>query len=120
MHVVAAELRLQPFAISTAVVMGPGARFAWPGRREKSSRACPKTLTILQRSPAYCWRTCTRRMLRKGPRMATSESIAIADHKQSVIPAALFNACFALLVINVCYFPVAYVSGMWIWEANGL
>jgi arabinofuranan 3-O-arabinosyltransferase len=52
--------------------------------------------------------------------MATSESIAIADHKQSVIPAALFNACFALVVINVCYFPVAYVSGMWIWEANGL
>jgi arabinofuranan 3-O-arabinosyltransferase len=36
------------------------------------------------------------------------------------IPPALFNACFALLVINACYFPAAYLSGMWIWEAGGL
>ncbi len=36
------------------------------------------------------------------------------------IPPALFNAYFALLVINACYFPVAYISGMWIWEAGGL
>jgi hypothetical protein len=36
------------------------------------------------------------------------------------IPSALFNACFALLVINACYFPAAYLSGMWIWEAGGL
>jgi hypothetical protein len=35
-------------------------------------------------------------------------------------PPALFNACFALLVINACYFPAAYVCGMWIWEAGGL
>ncbi len=52
--------------------------------------------------------------------MATSESVTIADRKYSVIPPALFNACFALLVINICYFPVAYVSGMWIWENSGL
>jgi len=38
----------------------------------------------------------------------------------AAIPRALFNACFALMVINVCYFPVAYVSGMWIWENSGL
>ena len=38
----------------------------------------------------------------------------------AVIPPALFNACFALAVINACYFPVAYISGMWIWEAGGL
>ena len=36
------------------------------------------------------------------------------------IPSALFNACFALLVINACYFPVAYLSGMWIRELSGL
>ena len=52
--------------------------------------------------------------------MATSESVGIADRKRSAIPPALFNACFALLVINLCYFPVAYFSGMWIWEASGL
>src|SRR5690242_13075967 len=36
------------------------------------------------------------------------------------IPPALFNACFALLVINACYFPEAWVQGMWIWELSGL
>src|ERR1700749_4529847 len=36
------------------------------------------------------------------------------------IPPALFNACFALLVINACYFPVAWLQGAWIWEASGL
>ena len=52
--------------------------------------------------------------------MATSESAVIADRKHGVIPPALFNASFALVVINVCYFPVAYFSGMWIWEKSGL
>jgi hypothetical protein len=36
------------------------------------------------------------------------------------IPPALFNACFALLVINASYFPVAWIQGMWIWELSGL
>lgn len=49
-----------------------------------------------------------------------SESAATAAPTHSVVPLALFNTCFALLVINLCYFPVAYVQGMWIWEANGL
>jgi arabinofuranan 3-O-arabinosyltransferase len=52
--------------------------------------------------------------------MATSESELVNDRKRGAIPPALFNACFALLVINVCYFPVAYVSGMWIWGTSGL
>jgi arabinofuranan 3-O-arabinosyltransferase len=52
--------------------------------------------------------------------MATSESELVTDRKRGAIPPALFNACFALLVINVCYFPVAYVSGMWIWATSGL
>ena len=49
--------------------------------------------------------------------MAAQQTQASAPR---AIPPALFNACFALLVINACYFPVAYVSGMWIWEAGGL
>ncbi len=52
--------------------------------------------------------------------MATSESELVTNRKRGAIPPALFNACFALLVINVCYFPVAYVSGMWIWGTSGL
>ena len=56
----------------------------------------------------------------KGFCMATSESAVTADQKHSVIPLALFNACFALVVINVCYFPIAYASGRWIWENSGL
>src|SRR5438552_16776413 len=52
--------------------------------------------------------------------MATSVSAVIADRKHSVIPPALFNACFALVWVDGCYFPVAYFSGMWIWEKSGL
>jgi len=52
--------------------------------------------------------------------MATPDSSATADRMGGTIPPGLFNACFALLVINVCFFPVAYVSGMWIWEKSGL
>src|SRR6478752_1375256 len=52
--------------------------------------------------------------------MATSESELVTNRKRGAIPPALFNACFALLLINVCYFPVAYVSGMWIWGTSGL
>ncbi len=48
---------------------------------------------------------------------AQQTSPASAPH---AIPPALFNACFALLVINACYLPAAYVSGMWIREASGL
>ena len=52
--------------------------------------------------------------------MAASESAAIVDRQRHAVPSALFNVCFALLVINVCYFPVAYFSGAWIWETGGL
>ncbi|HKS18700.1 MAG TPA: glycosyltransferase family 87 protein [Bradyrhizobium sp.] len=52
--------------------------------------------------------------------MAASASAAIASHKSDAIPPALLKVCFALLLINVCYFPAAYVSGGWIWEAGGL
>jgi hypothetical protein len=35
------------------------------------------------------------------------------------IPAALFNVCFVLLVINLVYFPVAYFSHWWIYDLDG-
>jgi hypothetical protein len=56
---------------------------------------------------------------REGFGMAARHSTKTASAPRA-IPAALFNACFALAVINACYFPVAYISGMWIWEASGL
>jgi arabinofuranan 3-O-arabinosyltransferase len=39
---------------------------------------------------------------------------------QGAIPASLFNACFALFVINVSFFPVAFYSHLWIYDPNGL
>jgi arabinofuranan 3-O-arabinosyltransferase len=40
--------------------------------------------------------------------------------RHSAIPAALFNVCFVLLVINVSYFPTAYFSHWWIYDPDGL
>src|ERR1700744_5631540 len=57
-----------------------------------------------------------RASLREGFGMAAQQTTPAS----STIPPALFNACFALLVINACYFPAAWVQGMWIWEASGL
>src|SRR6201993_3954749 len=54
---------------------------------------------------------------REGFGMAAQHTTSAAPR---AIPPALFNASFALLVINACYFPAAYISGMWIWEASGL
>src|ERR1700743_934262 len=57
-----------------------------------------------------------RASLREGFGMAAQQTTPAS----STIPPALFHACFALLVINACYFPAAWVQGMWIWEASGL
>lgn len=38
---------------------------------------------------------------------------------QSAIPPALLNACFVLLVINATFFPAAYFSHIWIYDADG-
>src|ERR1700724_2546069 len=51
--------------------------------------------------------------------MATSPS-APAITQPGAIPASLFNACFVLFVINAVFFPSAYFSHWWIFEANGL
>src|ERR1700710_3313651 len=40
--------------------------------------------------------------------------------ERSAIPAALFNVCFVLFVINASFFPTAYFSHWWIYDPNGL
>ena len=42
------------------------------------------------------------------------------DPKASAIPAALLNVCFVLAVINIVYFPIAYLSHWWIYDPDGL
>src|ERR1700709_507692 len=37
---------------------------------------------------------------------------------QNAPPAALFNACFVLFVINAAFFPAAYFAHWWITEPN--
>ena len=52
--------------------------------------------------------------------MATSASaFTTTKPAQDEIPAALLKVCFALFVINVTFFPAAYFSHAWIYEANG-
>jgi arabinofuranan 3-O-arabinosyltransferase len=40
--------------------------------------------------------------------------------EQNPVPAALFNVCFVLFVINASFFPTAYFSHWWIYDPNGL
>ncbi|MBU6459165.1 MAG: DUF2029 domain-containing protein [Bradyrhizobium sp.] len=43
-----------------------------------------------------------------------------APPDRNAIPAALFNVCFVLFVINVSFFPTAWFSHWWIYGSNGL
>lgn len=52
--------------------------------------------------------------------MAASASIPQTAPDPNAIPAALAKACFALFVINATFFPTAYFSYWWIYDANGL
>src|ERR1700704_4120523 len=40
--------------------------------------------------------------------------------KPRAIPAALFNVCFVLFIINAAFFPTAYFAHWWITDPNGL
>jgi arabinofuranan 3-O-arabinosyltransferase len=40
--------------------------------------------------------------------------------ERGAVPAALFNACFVLAVINAAFFPTAYFAHWWITDPNGL
>lgn len=51
--------------------------------------------------------------------MAASIPAPTIPGEHSAIPAALLNVCFVLAVINICYFPAAYLSHSWIWDSDG-
>src|ERR1700693_5863125 len=52
--------------------------------------------------------------------MATPTSAPTIIPQPSAIPSSLFNVCFALLVINVSYFPAAYFSHGGIYDPDRL
>jgi glycosyl transferase family 87 len=52
--------------------------------------------------------------------MATTLTAPTIASRRNAIPASLFNACFVLLVINLSYFPAAYLTHCWIYDSNGL
>jgi arabinofuranan 3-O-arabinosyltransferase len=52
--------------------------------------------------------------------MTTATSAPTIAPQYCAIPASLLNVCFVLFVINVSYFPAAYLSHAWIYDLNGL
>jgi arabinofuranan 3-O-arabinosyltransferase len=53
--------------------------------------------------------------------MAAPVSVPLtAAPDRTAIPPALFNVCFVLFVINATFFPTAWFSHWWIYDANGL
>jgi arabinofuranan 3-O-arabinosyltransferase len=58
--------------------------------------------------------------VRKGSRMATPVSAPTTSGEHRAIPAALLNACFALAVINISFFPTAFFAHWWIFDEKGL
>jgi arabinofuranan 3-O-arabinosyltransferase len=56
----------------------------------------------------------------KGLRMATPSNAPTLVPERGVTPAALFNVCFVLCVINASFFPAAYFAHGWIVDDNGL
>jgi len=52
--------------------------------------------------------------------MATATPDLITPSDRSAVPPALFNACFVLFTINAVFFPVAWSSHWWIYDAAGL
>jgi arabinofuranan 3-O-arabinosyltransferase len=51
--------------------------------------------------------------------MAASISTPTIAPEHSAVPAALINVCFVLSVLNVCYFPTAYLVHLWIYDPDG-
>jgi glycosyl transferase family 87 len=52
--------------------------------------------------------------------MATAAPAQITPPDRSAIPPALLNACFVLFTLNAAYFPIAWFSHWWIYNAAGL
>jgi hypothetical protein len=51
--------------------------------------------------------------------MAASLPAPTIAPEPRAVPAVVLNVCFVLLVINLVYFPTAYVSHWWIWDPEG-
>ena len=51
--------------------------------------------------------------------MAASLPAPTIAPEPRAVPAAVLNVCFVLLVINLVYFPTAYLSHWWIWDPDG-
>jgi glycosyl transferase family 87 len=51
--------------------------------------------------------------------MAASIPTPTIAPEHSAVPAALINVCFVLSVLNVCYFPTAYLADLWIYDPDG-
>jgi len=58
--------------------------------------------------------------VRKGLRMATPVSAPAIPGAHSAVPSALLNVCFVLAVINLSFFPTAYLAHWWIYDSAGL
>lgn len=58
--------------------------------------------------------------MRKGLRMAMPLSAPPPSGSPGAIPPALLNVCFALAVINLSFFPAAYLAHWWIYDSSGL
>lgn len=52
--------------------------------------------------------------------MATPVSFPTISGEHRAIPPALLNVCFALAVINISFFPTAYLAHWWIYDSAGL
>ncbi|MDO9295543.1 glycosyltransferase family 87 protein [Bradyrhizobium sp.] len=52
--------------------------------------------------------------------MATPVSVPTTPGEHRAIPPALLNVCFALAVINLSFFPTAYLAHWWITDSAGL
>lgn len=52
--------------------------------------------------------------------MATPASTPTIPGEHSAIPAVLVNVCFVLAVINISFFPTAYLAHWWIYDSAGL
>ena len=52
--------------------------------------------------------------------MATSAFVPTTPSEHSAIPAVLLNVCFVLAVINISFFPTAYLAHWWIYDSAGL
>jgi arabinofuranan 3-O-arabinosyltransferase len=52
--------------------------------------------------------------------MATPVSAPTTSGEHSAIPPVLLNVCFVLAVINISFFPTAYLSHWWIFDEKGL